>query len=72
MTAPIPSDQRAPNTVATQPISGAPMGVPPCSTTMYTASTRPRITGSVESWMLVLQAFMKVSEASPTGTSATA
>ena len=45
-----PMDQRAPATLATQPTSGAPMGVPPMKIAMYRAITRPRITGSVVVW----------------------
>jgi len=39
---------------------------------MYSAITRPRSSGAVDSWTVALAAVMSVSDDSPTGTRATA
>ena len=64
--------QRAPNVSPTQPMIGAPIGVPPMKIAMYSAITRPRIAGAVRNWTAAFAAVIRVSEPSPTGISATA
>lgn len=51
---------------------GAPNGVPPRNTARYTAITRPRSCGEVDSCTVALAAVIRVSTDTPTGTSATA
>jgi hypothetical protein len=63
---------RGPNVSPTQPMMGAPTGVPPMKIAMYRAITRPRIAGSVASCTLVFAAVIRVSDDSPTGISARA
>src|SRR3954464_4839201 len=62
------NDQRGPATCATQPTSGAPIGVPPMNTIKYNAITRPRITGETDNCTLVLAAVDSVSVKNPNGT----
>ena len=50
---PIPSAQRGPKWLATQPTIGAPIGVPPSAMPTRRAITLPRIAGSVESCMML-------------------
>ena len=48
VSAPPPTSvQRAPKCSAIQPSSGAPIGVPPMKIAMYSAITRPRISGAL-------------------------
>ncbi len=46
-------DQRGPKVSAAQPTMGAPMGVPPTAMARRIAMTRPRMAGSVVSWMVL-------------------
>src|SRR5690606_1747140 len=70
--APTPNAQRGPKRSTTQPVSGAPSGVPPITTAIRNASTRPRIVRSVVSCIIELLAVMNVSDARPTRNSITA
>ena len=70
--APTPSDHRGPATSATQPTTGAPIGVPPSATASRKAITLPRIAGSVESCMRLLLVLVNVSAAAPITISAAA
>src|SRR5690606_7528180 len=70
--APTPIAQRAPIASTSQPTNGAPSGVPPITTAIRNASTRPRIARSVVSCIMELLAVMKVSAAYPTKNSITA
>ena len=72
MMPPIATVQRGPHTSPTQPIRGAPSGVPPRKIAWYSAITRPRMIGVVDSCTDALAAVITVSEASPVGTSSTA
>ena len=68
--APTPSAHRGPNVSATHPTKGAPMGVAPTAMARNSAMTRPRISGSVESWMVLFAVVVKVCADSPMMTSA--
>jgi hypothetical protein len=58
--APIPSAQRGPKWVATQPTMGAPIGVLPSAVATRRAMTVPLIAGSVESCIVLLVLLPKV------------
>ena len=60
---------RAP--AATMPATGAPIGVPPIRTIMYSAITRPRSRGSTPSWTAALAA-VRVSSATKPSAGSTA
>ena len=63
--APTPSDQRGPSVSATQPTTGAPMGVPPSAIASRIAITRPRIAGAVPSCSRLFVELAKVSADTP-------
>ena len=69
--APTRSDQRGPKWSATQPTSGAPIGVPPRVIASRIAITRPRMTGSVANCIRLLVELLKVSADTPMITSVT-
>ncbi len=60
---------RGPNCSAIQPISGEPIGAPPRNTSMYTPMTRPRIRGSVPSWVAEFAAVVYRTTDRPVGRS---
>lgn len=61
--------QRGPSTWASQPISGAPIGVPPAKTSMYRPMTRPLMSWSEASCTEELALVEKVSVRAPVGRS---
>jgi hypothetical protein len=63
---------RGPAASASQPTSGAPIGVEPRNTTEYSAITRPRSAGPAPSCSDELTPAAKVTLAMPSGTSASA
>src|ERR1700722_18111668 len=67
-----PTDQRGPNRPATQPTNGAPNGVQPNATASRIAMTRPRIAGSVEICIKLLDVLAKVRAETPITASAAA
>ena len=66
---PTASPQRGPNSSLTQPTIGPPMGVLPSIAMVYTAMTRPRMTGSARSWICELQVARNAICPAPTSTS---
>jgi hypothetical protein len=63
--APIPSDQRGPKWLATQPTMGAPIAAPPSPTPTRVAITLPRMAGLVESCIMLFVDIVKVRAATP-------
>ena len=61
--APMASDQRGPDCLATQPKMGAPMVIPPRATPTRRAITLPRMDDSVESCIMLLVPAVRVSRA---------
>lgn len=53
-------------------MNGEPSGVPPMKIMRYSAATRPRMTGSVVSWMVALAAVIIVSAQRPSSGSTSA
>jgi hypothetical protein len=66
-TAPMTRPARGPYTCATQPTSGAPIGVEPRKTTEYSDITRPREGPSAASWSDEFTPAANVTLAAPSG-----